>query len=159
MSVETSEAIASGLKWVLGETNPVLARKPQHTRICKGDLVAQDDFEAVAARTFSGSPEQFCERFLGVATEDAWEHCTQVRVATSGFFTGRFEPPHEVELGELVGPTWSGEKSQRNLLAIQEDPQVAYGKIAKRSAGPESFALVRIFSAILDTGLCGCSRR
>ncbi len=145
------------LRWIYGETNPVVAAVEPDTVIEIGDLLWLDGHHARPASVMpvGGADLTFASLFLGVAIQHSVVgDVTPIRVATTGVFEFGC-PAGAWELGDLVGMVYDGEKdvvcNQRIWRANASSQAIA--RVARREPTPTDTVLVDIRSTIMTGGI------
>jgi len=150
--------VGDKMRWLWGDTNPVLAAVDSETVIEIGDLLFQDTDDAKPASE-AANQERFADAFLGVAMQRSRAGDTDpIRVATTGVFefdcrAGTFE------LGDLVGGDDNGAGSDLLNQWVAQVPRAeplaacAIGRVARREPLATTTVLVDIRSRVMTNGV------
>jgi hypothetical protein len=150
----------NNMRWRYGDTQPVVLPVATDTIIEIGDLVYLDTDQAKPAASqadlssLAANQEAFHDAFVGVAMQQSRVGDVQpVRIATRGVFELDCAA-HEFELGTLVGAAENGAGTQllnQSTIEVSE-PNLAIGRVARRSLGAQSHVLVEIVGTINHGG-------
>ena len=152
------------LRWVYGDTHPVVAPVAENSRVEIGDLVWQPsaEFSVRQAReaallidepySWDELQRYFVRSFLGVAMQHSPAgEAAAIRVATTGVFT--FDSaPDRYRLGTLMGPAMSADISalRDQCVAVVVARDRAIGRVARLEPTARASVLVQIFSRVMS---------